>query len=291
MLSLTPFERAIQRVLVDHVRSAQGKPEKALITYGELGALLAPIRRDGDPAVVWPFHGFFEAIGHVSMYEVEHGRAMLSAIVVNTDTRMPGEGFSKLARHLGFDVVDDREFWEQEVEEILDLWSRASDAEILDRAIEVLDERLRAIQRALRRRADADGPYLARTVGLGVGAAAPHAISVTNVGTRPAVEAMYVGRLPSGLKRTDIFHVRAGETVEVPLLRAHVTYNADVMGPFVADSAEILVFGDGTGRWFRIRPHLGQKPDVWTEGSTEIVWHKWYRDVLNYEASLPIGAH
>ncbi len=34
------------------------------------------------------------------MYEVEHGRPMLTAIVVQEETRHPGTGFAKLGRHL-----------------------------------------------------------------------------------------------------------------------------------------------------------------------------------------------
>src|SRR5437879_5508547 len=124
MLALTSFERAVRRSLIDRTRNANGDRERTLMTYGQLGEFLRPVRREGDPTLEWPFGGFFEALGHVSMYEVEHGRPMLSAIVVNAETGSPGDGFEKLARHLGFDVVDGTEFWEDEVEEVLDTWGR-----------------------------------------------------------------------------------------------------------------------------------------------------------------------
>lgn len=40
-------------------------------------------------------------LGNISRFEVEHGRPMLSAIVVRQDTRIQGGGFFDLAEELG----------------------------------------------------------------------------------------------------------------------------------------------------------------------------------------------
>ena len=127
------------------------------MTYGELNTAVAADRRQGDPELRWPQRGFHDALGHVSMYEVEHGRPMLTAIVVTQETGQPGDGFWRLARHLGFEVRDERQFWEDEVEALLDAWlGDGTDVTLpiidaVDRSVEVLDRRIRAVERIVRR--------------------------------------------------------------------------------------------------------------------------------------------
>ena len=43
---------------------------------------------------------------------------MLSAVVVNQDTRKPGTGFYELAWELGKDLSDEAAFWESEIEKV-----------------------------------------------------------------------------------------------------------------------------------------------------------------------------
>jgi hypothetical protein len=283
LLTLTDFERAIRRALINRARDANGSPENALIEYGELAEVLLPFHRDGDPALQWPFGGFFEALGHVSMFEVEHGRPMLTAVVVSQDTREPGEGFTKLAKHLGFQVDGDgEEFWAQEVAEVLEVWRADAATGALDAAIELLDERMRGIQRTLRRsQRDPQGPYVARTLVNPLSRnATPMEVAVTNVGDRPAVDAMYIGWLPSGMVRTDVFHLAPGPSVKLKLFRGGPTYDPSVMGHQVDEVAEVIIFGDGNGRWTRLRPQLSQKPESWAEGDlAEPDWITWYRQV------------
>ncbi|WP_448698909.1 hypothetical protein [Streptomyces avidinii] len=49
----------------------------------------------------------FPALEQVSRYEVEHGRPMLSALVVSEGSPAPSPGFADLARHLGLEAADD----------------------------------------------------------------------------------------------------------------------------------------------------------------------------------------
>ena len=66
-------------------------------------------------------------LGEICKYEHAHGRPMLSAIVVRTDTEQPGSGFSALARDLkkldSSSPDDEKLFWEQEIEEVYKCWS------------------------------------------------------------------------------------------------------------------------------------------------------------------------
>ena len=66
-------------------------------------------------------------LGEICKYEHAHGRPMLSAIVVRTDTGHPGSGFSELARELGklkpSSSDDEKMFWKQEIENVYKSWS------------------------------------------------------------------------------------------------------------------------------------------------------------------------
>ena len=65
MLTLTTFEKTSRRIRAARARASSGTRARGLITYGELGDQLRPLHRSGDPALDYPFGGFYEAIGHV----------------------------------------------------------------------------------------------------------------------------------------------------------------------------------------------------------------------------------
>ena len=125
MITLTPFERVVRDELIEIAKSANPK----LITYLELGVRVDP---DGErergpiPNTRHSMFGFNEVLGHISMYEVEHGRPMITALVVQRETGTPGEGFSKLARHLGFESEDPIAFWQRECAEVNEFGVRLS---------------------------------------------------------------------------------------------------------------------------------------------------------------------
>jgi hypothetical protein len=93
----------------------------ALITYSEIAPMaglnmesLADRTKMGD------------LLGEISTYEHEHGRPMLSAVVVLSGIGYPGEGFYNLARYLGIyhghDEFADMEFFVQEVKKVHQYW-------------------------------------------------------------------------------------------------------------------------------------------------------------------------
>jgi hypothetical protein len=98
------------------------------ITYGVLGVLVDPSGEHAkgaglQPHTRKPFRGLNRALGHISTYEVQHGRPMLSAVVITADDLAPGSGFSKLAEELGRTVSDPRSFWENELDAVLEFWN------------------------------------------------------------------------------------------------------------------------------------------------------------------------
>jgi len=93
---------------------------KDIITYIELA------HRVGLPtpsAIGDAFPGFIgEVRGEISANEVGKGRPMISAIVVNKDTGMPGQGFYNLARNLGRYRGNDEQTWVDEVKAVYKFW-------------------------------------------------------------------------------------------------------------------------------------------------------------------------
>lgn len=92
-----------------------------LITYGEIAPLAGlNMESQGDRTKMG------ELLGEISTYEHEHGRPMLSAVVVQSGIGYPGEGFYNLARDLGIhhshDEMSDMEFFVKEVKKVHQYW-------------------------------------------------------------------------------------------------------------------------------------------------------------------------
>lgn len=152
MITLTANEQKIHRVLLDRARAADPtKPFDACLSYKALGHQIDP---DGVSTSMSrpPFRGgMFPALGHVSMYEVEHGRPMLSALVVTEGSKVPGPGFAELARHLQLKVENDETFWHEELDRTLRFWSAQDPVLVLDAAVDRLMGELQAIKNAVRK--------------------------------------------------------------------------------------------------------------------------------------------
>lgn len=90
MIKLTPFEHRLRNVLVRRAQAADPVDSRsACITYTDLGLAIDPQAVVRYPMTRPPFRGLGEALGHVSMYEAEHGRPLLSALVVEQESRRP----------------------------------------------------------------------------------------------------------------------------------------------------------------------------------------------------------
>ncbi|SRR6266508_4265749 len=134
MTEVNPAEERIRQILIERAKRTDPRvPRKALITYRDLCTAADP-----DQAYwKWPrYRGIGTALGHVSTYEHEHGRPLLSALVVQQQTMRAGDGFANdLGRGLGFDIPPggERKFWLEQVEKIVRYWNgpgkdtRASD--------------------------------------------------------------------------------------------------------------------------------------------------------------------
>lgn len=155
MITLTTFELRLRTALLEIAAEIHPEqPQMACVTYKEIGERLDPggAHASGPaPNTRPPFRGLNEALGHLSMYEVEHGRPMLSALVVNSETHRPGEGFAKLAEHLGFEVKDPDGFWVGELNALAALWSSDDPTRLIDAALDVIMQELQRLKGLLRR--------------------------------------------------------------------------------------------------------------------------------------------
>lgn len=84
----------MNRVLYKRLRNVAAR--RATITYQEVGDLIGldmanPAHRNEIAAI----------LGEISSYEHQHGRPLLSAVVVLAETGWPGQGFFDLARACG----------------------------------------------------------------------------------------------------------------------------------------------------------------------------------------------
>lgn len=151
MITLSPTERDIHRVLSTRAREADpAKPREVCLTYKELGLLIDP--EGGNTGMSRPpFRTLFPALGNVSRYEVEHGRPMLSALVVAQESRVPGPGFAELARQLQLPVGDEDTYWDRELDAVIRFWSAHDPVLLLDAAVDRLTAQLDDIKAAMQR--------------------------------------------------------------------------------------------------------------------------------------------
>jgi len=69
-----------------------------------------------------PYTPMYQWLGHVSQFEVERERPMLSALVVRAEDGLPGEGFARLAPTLGLQVAGEQQFWEEQRDSVFETW-------------------------------------------------------------------------------------------------------------------------------------------------------------------------
>lgn len=91
---------------------------RSTIPYSDVTKKLAVIEFAYDDRV---FHAM---LGDVSRNEHEHGRPLLSTVVVHKSGDMqPGPGFFELAKSLGHEFDDIEKFWIQELKRVWKYWS------------------------------------------------------------------------------------------------------------------------------------------------------------------------
>lgn len=115
--------RGTKEYILIYAELVNAAQHRGTVTYQELAQLVG-----------LPLQGNFmgQELGHytgeISREEMEHGRPMLSAIVVGTSGK-PGGGFFGLAKQLGKLTSDDPDeqaaFWRSEKQAVHDTWKKS----------------------------------------------------------------------------------------------------------------------------------------------------------------------
>jgi plasmid stability protein len=88
-----------------------------VIAYSELAARITKIQVQPES------YALHHLIGEISAEENAKGRGMLSVLVVQKETRQPGQGFFALAKDLGRGVVDQLDFFVKELNQVYKTWA------------------------------------------------------------------------------------------------------------------------------------------------------------------------
>jgi hypothetical protein len=109
-------KKEMRQILVERAK------ERQTIPYTDLVADIKAIDVQRNSPAFW------DMLGEISTTEDAAGRGMLTVIVVHAkgDT-LPGAGFFKLARKLGRDVTDEKDFWLEELKRVYGSWSTTAE--------------------------------------------------------------------------------------------------------------------------------------------------------------------
>ena len=140
--SLSAIEERVRQYLIERAKRADpAHPFQSKITYGDLCDAIDPDQHYWS----YPrFRGIGTVLGRVSTVEHDHGRPMLSALVVQAGNLQVGKGFAGLGRDLGFQIQpgEERAFWRNELEEVVLYWTgqgkETADHSPKDRALALL---------------------------------------------------------------------------------------------------------------------------------------------------------
>jgi hypothetical protein len=112
-------------------------PDKEAVAGSHRGGRLAKQSNPAEHAAVLRLRS-----RTVSVYEHEHGRPLLSALVVQAGTHQAGDGFYKglLDRRLDIQLPPDqaRPFWREEIRKVVTYWNAAPGEEEPDTQARVL---------------------------------------------------------------------------------------------------------------------------------------------------------
>jgi hypothetical protein len=106
---------AAKQLIVHNLRN----PGAVVTTYGDLVGALTPIIDFGTPRNA-VFHCL---LGQISDEEEEHGRGLLSALVVHKEDLRPGSGFYGGAAKWGRDVTNETACWNAELQHLQRQWT------------------------------------------------------------------------------------------------------------------------------------------------------------------------
>ena len=144
MITLTPAEKDLRVYLIDQARDDVDR----IRPYGRVAEATDNEHNPNDRR----HNRLKQRLFHISSYEIERGRPMLSALVVHSTDYRPGKGLYELGRQLGClkDGENELEWWSSEVEKLADYWTTHSDDPVKDAQFNTIMAELAAMKRMLR---------------------------------------------------------------------------------------------------------------------------------------------
>jgi hypothetical protein len=124
---LSPIEQRVRAYLIRRAREADpDRLSSTRLEYQELAKAIDP----EEHYWAWPrFRGLGDVLGNISVFEHEHGRPLISALVVQAGTHQAGDGFYKLLleKRLGIELSPEqqRPYWRQEIRKAVSYWNAA----------------------------------------------------------------------------------------------------------------------------------------------------------------------
>ncbi len=146
MITLTSAEYHLRAYLIEQAQA--NDPTDRLRPHRRVAEATDPEHNPNDES----HDRLKQRLFHISAYEVEHGRPMLSALVVNRHDYRPERDLYDLARRLGR-LKDDKselEWWNSELEQITRYWATHSDDPVKDAQFNTVMTELASIKRMLR---------------------------------------------------------------------------------------------------------------------------------------------
>lgn len=104
-------KKEAKEILIEVARNRE------VITYSDLASRITKIQVQPES------YALHHLIGEISAEEDAAGRGMLSVLVVQKETSMPGQGFFALAKDLGRAVVDQLDFFVKELSQVYKTWA------------------------------------------------------------------------------------------------------------------------------------------------------------------------
>ena len=121
MAELTQEQQRVRTILIEIARNGQPKSYTDLVRMANL-----------DLDMTNPYHRNLlgQILGAISVFEHSNRRPMLSSVVVSKDSKMPSDGFYKLADELGHGNWQKlkEKFWGiEEMNRAIEYWQNNSD--------------------------------------------------------------------------------------------------------------------------------------------------------------------
>lgn len=153
MITLTADEQDLRKFLIDTITAADPTDlQSSCMDYGAAAMLGQQLGPGQKPPGFPRYTVLIKQLFHISSYELQRGRPMLSALVTSKSTSVPGDGFFQLAEQYGRSVAPDQwaQFWRAELQQLHGFWAGNVPARVVADSFDRIMVELSAIKKQLK---------------------------------------------------------------------------------------------------------------------------------------------